>query len=95
MGWHAPDKLASPFREAAASLKVGGISPVLKDSAGYDIITVIDRINAGIPPLSEVQDTVRKREALQKRSVAVEALYKDVIGGARVDVNEAVLKSIK
>ncbi len=94
MGWHSSENLTGPFKAAAASLKKGEISGIIKTEAGYDIITVEDRVKGGVPDLSDIQETVKKRVMLQKRSDAVESLYKEVSGRAKIEVNEALLKSI-
>jgi len=94
MGWYGPDRLASPFKETVAALKPGQVSGIIHTPAGYDIMKLTERVNEGIPDFSELRDTIGKRVTLQKRSEAVEALYKEVAGRSKVTINEALLKSL-
>lgn len=94
MGWEFPDKLAEPYRSAVSKLRKGQVTPVLKTKYGYEIFKVEDHVTGGVPDISELVPRIKKLVLLQKRSEAVEKLYKDAMKGAKVKVDNELLKSL-
>jgi len=93
-GWSALDDLVEPVKDAVAKLNVGDITPVLKTQYGYEVFKVLAREEGGIPEMSEIMGKLTKKVELQKRSDAVEALFKKVYSGAKVKVNEDLLRAL-
>lgn len=94
MGWQLTDKLAEPYKSAVSKLQKGGVTPVLKTKYGYEIFKVEDHVAGGVPDISELVPRIKKLVLLQKRSEAVEKLYKDAMKDAKVKVDNELLKSL-
>ncbi len=58
MGWRSRDHLPDLFVQAAAELKPGGVSSVLRSPAGFHILKLVDR-RSGEAPLMVEQNRVR------------------------------------
>jgi parvulin-like peptidyl-prolyl isomerase len=52
------------------SLPLNEMSEIIEDQSGYHIIRVLERKAAGVTPLSEVQETIRKKIQQQKVATA-------------------------
>ena len=62
------------FRKAAFSTVVGGVSPIVKTSKGYCVLSPVRAVEAGIPPFEEVRKAAaEKQRAQQLREAAVRA----------------------
>ncbi len=94
MGWQLTDKLAEPYKSAVSKLQKGGVTPALKTKYGYEIFKVEDHVAGGIPDISELVPRIKKLVLLQKRSEAVEKLYKDAMKDAKVKIDNELLKSL-
>ncbi len=94
MGWSQLDKLAEPYKSVVSKLQKGQVGPVMKTKYGYEIFKVEERQAGGIPDISELLPMIKKRVLLQKRSEAVEKIYKDAMKGAKVTVDKEMLKSL-
>ncbi len=58
--WTAKGSLASEeLDEQIFSLPLNELSDIIEDSSGYHIVRVLERTDAGLIPLSEVQDDIR------------------------------------
>lgn len=58
--WTTQGALASdPIDQQLFSIPLNAMSEIIEDQDGYHIIRVLDRQEAGVVPLSEVQDTIR------------------------------------
>ncbi|WP_235934782.1 peptidylprolyl isomerase [Candidatus Laterigemmans baculatus] len=94
--WTRQGSLASKvLDEQIFSLPLNRMSPRIEDADGYHIIRVLDREEAGVTPLGELQDELRKKIQAQKvaeaeaklmqeirRDVPVWSLYPDDVDGA-------------
>jgi peptidyl-prolyl cis-trans isomerase D len=64
---------ADPLEEVAFALAAGGVSTPVQTPAGYVVVKALDRIPAGVPPLTEVRDRVTAAVKRQKaETVALE-----------------------
>ena len=59
MGLRAMDRYPPLFLEATEKLGVGGISELVRSGAGFHILKVLEKKNAGLPPLTIVQSRAR------------------------------------
>ena len=58
--WTSKGALASdPIDQQVFSIPLNAMSEIIEDQDGYHIIRVLDRQDAGITPVSEVQDSIR------------------------------------
>lgn len=53
LGYRPLDRLPSLYAEAAAKLEKGGVSPVLRSSAGFHIIKLLDKRGKVLPPVRQ------------------------------------------
>ncbi|HRE16926.1 MAG TPA: peptidylprolyl isomerase [Rhodocyclaceae bacterium] len=77
LGYRPADRLPSLYAEAAAQLQVGGVSPLLRSSAGFHIVKLLDKKGGSAPPpplrqtrarhiLIKVNEVVSENEARRK-----------------------------
>jgi len=60
LGYFGRGRMVREFEDAVFSLKVGSISDVVKSGFGYHIIKVTDSRPAGVQPLDEVKEEIRR-----------------------------------
>ena len=53
LGYRPLDRLPSIYAEAAGKLQVGGISPLLRTSAGFHIVKLLEKRGKEIPPIRQ------------------------------------------
>src|SRR5205085_997829 len=53
IGWRTPERLPELFAEAASRMSAGEVSQVLKSSAGFHVVKLLDKRSAGAaaPPI--------------------------------------------
>jgi len=61
MDYMPEDSIVSSIKEAISKLDIGGTSPIVKTSTGFNIIKLVDRQEAGTKTLEEVNDLIRER----------------------------------
>jgi parvulin-like peptidyl-prolyl isomerase len=67
--WTAKGSLASePLDNEIFSIPLNAMSEIIEDDTGYHIVRVLERQEAGLIPLSEVQDEIRTK--LRKEKIA-------------------------
>jgi parvulin-like peptidyl-prolyl isomerase len=67
--WTAKGSLASePLDAQVFSIPLNAMSEIIEDSQGYHIVRVLDRQEAGVTPVSEVQDEIRA--AIRQEKIA-------------------------
>jgi peptidyl-prolyl cis-trans isomerase SurA len=69
IGWRGADRLPELFASALARMKAGEVSEVLKSSAGFHVVKLIERRGAGAPSAPVTQ--TRMRHILIRTSEAV------------------------
>ncbi|MGC2424534.1 MAG: peptidylprolyl isomerase [Nitrospirota bacterium] len=94
VGFIDPEELREPMKSTLLKMKAGEISGVIKGPLGYEIVRVTKNKTDTAPPLSEVEDKMKQRVLLVKRSDRVEALYKSLHEKYRIKINEQLLKSL-
>ena len=75
LGFFTKEQMVPEFSKAAFSLKPDTVSDLVKSEYGYHIIKVVDRKKAGVMPLKEVQNEIKKFLEDEKK---VEVLQKFV-----------------
>ena len=92
IGEIAVQDLPEFFREAIKGVETGGVAPVLKDSKGFRIIKIIDRVQQRIYSFKEAKEDLRKllrQERLQENY----ADYVETLKGKYyVDIKEDVVQ---
>jgi peptidyl-prolyl cis-trans isomerase C len=86
-------ELASEYEAAAAKLKVGEISPIVRTSYGFHIIKLTDRKKAGMATLEEVRSQLTDFLKGQKENAEVAKLVSALQGVAKVEVLLAGFKA--
>jgi foldase protein PrsA len=93
--WHSKDSLPSALSEAAFSLPIGELSPIIQTPYGFHVIKVIKRELAGMKDLIEVMEEIE--ETLLNKEI--EELYVKWLGELReeypVAVNYTLLDTIR
>ena len=56
------------------SIPLNGLSNIIEDENGFHIIRVLERVEAGVRPLAEVQDEIREKLSDQKMQAAEQEL---------------------
>ncbi len=59
LGLRTADRYPPLFLEATQNLEVGAISAVLRSGAGFHILKLLERRNAGLPPMTVTQSRAR------------------------------------
>ena len=77
LGFFTKEQMVPEFSKAAFSLKPDTVSDLVKSEYGYHIIKVVDRKKAGVMPLKEVQNEIKKFLEDEKK---VEVLQKFIEG---------------
>jgi peptidyl-prolyl cis-trans isomerase C len=78
--------LEPPYEEAAAKLKVGEVSGIVKTSYGYHIIKLTDRKKAGTATLDEVRAELTDFLKNQKEDEEVAKLVKALQSQAKIEI---------
>lgn len=73
LGWFSREDMVEPFAEAAFSTPVGELSPVVETPFGFHIIQVEDRRDAGVTPLADLSDEIRRSLATRRAQERVVA----------------------
>ncbi len=79
-------ELEAPYEEAAAKMKVGEISGLVRTSYGYHIIKLTDRKKAGAATLEEVRSQLTEFLKNQKEDAEVAKLVKTLQGQAKIEI---------
>ena len=74
LGCFTQDRMVAPFAEAAFGAPVDEVVGPVQTQFGYHLIKVYERREAGVQPLSEVQDGVRQQLQEQGLSDSIAAL---------------------
>lgn len=78
-GWARRESIASkPLAESVFTLPIGKMSAFIEDESGLHIVKVLERKPAGLQPISEVQDDIRKQLKRKKKREAEEALVAEM-----------------
>jgi parvulin-like peptidyl-prolyl isomerase len=86
-------ELASEYEAAAAKLKVGEISSIVRTSYGFHIIKLTDRKKAGMATLEEVRSQLTDFLKGQKENAEVAKLVSALQGVAKIEVLLAGFKA--
>jgi foldase protein PrsA len=93
--WHTKDMLPPALSEAAFSLPVGQVSPIIQTSYGFHVIKVVQRELAGrkdlLEVMEEIEDVLLSRERESRYAQWLEALREDY----PVTINYTLLDTIR
>ncbi len=94
LGWFSKGDMVPEFEEAAFALNPGEISKPVKTQFGLHIIKLEDKRPAGITPLDDVKDEIRKDIAMgiaaDEMSSLLDTVQEDVVaGGLTLDKSAA------
>lgn len=80
--------LAVPLEQAAFTVPVGAVSPVIEMPHGFHLIKVEARQDAGRKPLNEVKDSVREAIEQEKYGAMLEAYLKKARAESEIEVKD-------
>jgi peptidyl-prolyl cis-trans isomerase C len=96
IGFHPKGTLLPEYEAAAFKLaKVGQVSPIVKTQFGYHIIKLEGTKDAAPVPFEEVKDFIKQKLAQEKQKELLEKYVADLKKGAKITINEAMLKEDK
>jgi peptidyl-prolyl cis-trans isomerase C len=89
VNFFARGRMVPEFEQAAFSLQVGEVSPIVQTQYGYHIIKVTDKRAPREVPLAEVQDKVVQMLGQTKNERVVRALIQEARKTAKIEITEA------
>jgi peptidyl-prolyl cis-trans isomerase C len=93
IGYHPKGTLLPPYEEAAFKLeKVGQVSGPVKTPLGYHVIKLEGIRPPAYVSFAEVKDFIRQRMGQEKQAEMFQKYIEDLKKGAKVTVNEDLLK---
>lgn len=92
LGYVAKGALSPKYGEAVFSLKVGEVSPVVKDEFGFSIFKNEDRRPAGIKPLGEIREEIEKKLRRKKEDKLFLEMEKSLFAKYNVEIYEEKLQ---
>ncbi|HEA67046.1 MAG TPA: hypothetical protein ENI07_09540 [Desulfobacterales bacterium] len=92
LGYVAKGALSPKMGEAVFSLKVGEVSPVVKDDSGFSIFKNEGRRPAGIKPLDEVREEIEKKLRQEREDKRFLELEKSLFAKYNVEIYEEKLQ---
>ncbi|MCX8110013.1 MAG: peptidylprolyl isomerase, partial [Syntrophorhabdaceae bacterium] len=96
IGFHPKGSLLPEYEDAAFKLKkVGQTSGIVKTKFGYHIIKLEGIKPPSYVPYEEVKDYIKQKLAQEKQTQALEKYIKDLKQGAKITINEDLLKDTK
>ncbi len=81
-------EMAKELEDKTFSLKVGGVSDVIRTRQGFIIFKVLDHAQAGVPPLKQVEDKIRNLLYAQKLEPAARAYLTKLREEAYIEIRE-------
>ena len=66
LGWFGRGAMVPAFEEAVFATSPGSFAPVVETEYGFHVVQVLEARAAGVAPLAEVKDGIRRRLELQK-----------------------------
>jgi peptidyl-prolyl cis-trans isomerase C len=92
LGWFGKGSMVPAFEKAAAALKEGQVSEVVKTDFGFHIIKLTGKRAAGIRPLDEVKDQIKGAIMPQKQQEIFQKIKEELKKNAKITIKEDVLK---
>ncbi|MHB8881361.1 MAG: peptidylprolyl isomerase [Thermodesulfovibrionales bacterium] len=86
LGYFPKGKTVKPFEEAAFAMKPGEISGIVESRFGYHIIKVEDRRPAGLLPLEEVREKIKKNIFESRQSTHVREYLEQALKDAKAEI---------
>lgn len=84
LGWFAKDAMIPEFYDAAAALKEGQTSGIIKTRFGYHIIKLTGKRGPGIVPFAEIKDQLREMMLPQKQQEYFAKMKEEVKAKAKI-----------
>jgi peptidyl-prolyl cis-trans isomerase C len=84
LGWFAKDAMIPDFYDAAAALKEGQISGVVKTQFGFHIIKLTGKRGAGIMPFAEIKEQLKEMMLPQKQQEYFAKMKEEVKAKAKI-----------
>ncbi len=86
LGFLPQGSLAAEYEAAAFTLPVGGLSDLVRTSAGYHIIKVTEKKKEGVSELEEVRPSLTKYIKNQRENAALEKTIQSLAATAKLEV---------
>lgn len=95
LGWFAKGEMPKEFDQVCFYLPRGVLSQVVATPYGFHLFQVLEKRPAGLQPLEEVRDGIRKRLAFDRGKKAFQKWYEEVKAKAEIKIYESLLPSIQ
>jgi parvulin-like peptidyl-prolyl isomerase len=93
--WHSKDMLPPALSEAAFSVPVGEVSPIIQTPYGFHVIKVLQRDLAGRKDLMEVMSEIKETLLSREREILYDRWLEELRQHYPVTVNYALLDTIR
>lgn len=95
IGYFKKGQLVPEFEEACTKLEVGQLSPVVKTSFGYHIITLTDKKPASTRPFEDVKGQIENVVRSQKRKEYFNRIVEKLKNKATIEIDDDFFKEKK
>jgi len=95
MSWHSKDMLPPALSEAAFSMPIGVVSPIIKTDYGFHVIKVVQREPAGRKDLMEVMGEIEEALLSKERETRYARWLEELRQHYAVTVNYTLLDTIR
>jgi peptidyl-prolyl cis-trans isomerase C len=95
MSWHSKDMLPPALSEAAFSMPIGAVSPIIQTDYGFHVIKVVQREPAGMKDLVEVMGEIEEALLSKEREIRYARWLKELRQHYAVTVNYTLLDTIR
>jgi peptidyl-prolyl cis-trans isomerase C len=94
LGWFGKGSMVPAFEKAAAGLKDGQISDIVKSDFGFHIIKLTGKRAAGVRPFDEVKDQIKGAIMPTKQQEVFQKIKDELKKSAKITIKEDVLNSV-
>jgi len=95
LGYFTMGTLIDDFEQACMELDIGEISEEVKTDLGYHIIEVLDKKEARIRPLEEVEKAIRAELLMQKEITIYDKFLRELREDKEITINHRMIETLE